>query len=188
MITLTLPLQTIYISSSETGEMLDAAGFSGKVIAASEETEEEKETESVKLTEQKTVSSKQEPNTSEQDSGDHGSSPDKQRRKHNSEETASKTSSEENADMTFKTASEENSGTTLKTESDIYRMLISENADISIISAESTEDIEEILEFARVCEKLDIPVLPVLSKCEEDAEAENEWGVVFDLITYLFRT
>ena len=68
------------------------------------------------------------------------------------------------------------------TESDILLRLINEDVDLSILSAEDTGDIEELLKLACVCEKPDIPVMLDLSKCEENADAEEEWGEVFELL------
>lgn len=101
------------------------------------------------------------------------------RKKRKAETAETDTVSEEKA--VTNSPSEAETDTEL-TESEILLRLINEDVDLSILSAEDTGDIEELLKLACVCEKLDIPVMLDLSKCEDSADAEEEWENVFGLL------
>jgi len=158
MIVIKLPVKNIYAPDSDVQKILMGAGYSGNLISATGE---------------KTVSE-----TTAAPSGNSGEK--NKRNKSEDDETG--------INMIKKEGSETNNSVDNKStdvalsESEIYRFLISENADISILSAETEEEIKDILDFSAVCEKLDIPVIIDISKCEKDANAEEEWSEAISLL------
>jgi len=185
MIPLTLPIQSIYASGNSVQENLKAAGYSGEVVAAEGEKVETAASSGQAGYSEEVVTATGEKAEAASSSGQertfpgNDSSENENRKKRKAETAEADTASEEKPVMN--SASEAETDTEL-TESDIFLLLINEEVDLSILSAEDTGDITDLLKFACVCEKLDIPVILDLSKCEENADAEEEWGEVFGLL------
>ena len=63
----------------------------------------------------------------------------------------------------------------------VYRMLLSEGADLAVIDAAEAEAAEAALEFGDGCELLGIPVLLDRSEAEKEAAGSEEWEKVYSL-------